>query len=75
MKAYILINVRAGKSPEVLTKLRQIKGVASAHACWGRPDLFAFVEASNEKTLADVVLDQIQKINGVEFTDTHLVID
>lgn len=49
MKAYVLINVRAGKSRAVVKKLRQLQGVKSANACWGRPDLFALVEAVNEK--------------------------
>lgn len=75
MKAYILINVRAGKSRDVVKKLQAVKGVKSANACWGRPDIFALVEAANEKALAESVLDNIQKVDGVESTDTHIVIE
>lgn len=75
MKAFVLINVRAGKNREVANKLRQIEGVKSANVCWGRPDIFAFVEAQNEKALADTVLDKIQSLEGIESTDTHIVID
>lgn len=75
MKAYVLINVRAGKNRGVVDKVRQVKGVKHVNACWGRPDVFAFVDVENEKTLADTVLDQIQAIDGIESTDTHIVID
>ena len=75
MKAYVLINVRAGKSPEVLSKIREIESVKSAHACWGRPDIFALVEARNERALTNTVLEKIQSVDGIESTDTHIVID
>ncbi|MGH9787889.1 MAG: Lrp/AsnC family transcriptional regulator [Candidatus Acidiferrales bacterium] len=75
MKAYVLINVRAGKSREVVSKLRNVSGVQSAHACWGRPDVFAVVEAKDDTALAQSVLDNIQKVDGVESTDTHIAID
>ena len=62
MKAFVLVNVHAGKSPEVVSKLRQVKGVTTAHACWGRPDIFAIVEAPSEKAFADTVLEKIQEV-------------
>jgi Fumarate reductase subunit D len=34
MKAYVLIDVRAGKTRQVVGKLRQTNGVRDAHACW-----------------------------------------
>lgn len=72
MKAYVLINVRSGKTREVVEKLRQTEGVKDANACWGRPDIFAFVEAP---ALAPLVIDAIQPIDGVDSTDTHIVIE
>ncbi len=35
MKAFVLVNVHAGKSPGVVTALRRIDAVKLAHACWG----------------------------------------
>lgn len=75
MKAYVLINVRVGKTREVVNKVQQIEGVKSVNACWGRPDIFSFMEIPNEKALADTVLLKIQTIDGVESTDTHIVIE
>ena len=74
MRAYVLINVRAGKSRNVVKGLRKLKGVKSADVCWGRPDLFVLVDVASEKALAQTVLDKIQALDGVESTDTHLVI-
>jgi DNA-binding Lrp family transcriptional regulator len=75
MRAFILLNVHAGKCPEVVGKVRKIKGVVSANACWGRPDVFVVVDAPSQSALAEVVIDKIQTIDGVESTDTHIVID
>jgi DNA-binding Lrp family transcriptional regulator len=75
MKAFVLVNVRAGKVPVVLDALRRIDAVHIAHACWGRPDIFALVEVKNEKALSDLILGKVQPIVGIESTETHIVID
>lgn len=75
MKAYVLVNVRAGKARDVVSKIRDIAPVKEVYACWGRPDIFTFVDVKDEKTLAQTVLAQIQAIDGVESTDTHIVIE
>ncbi len=75
MRAYVLINVRAGKCPAVVSALRKIKGIAAANACWGRPDIFAVVQAPSEGAFAETVLKEIQTIDGVESTDTHFIIE
>lgn len=34
------------KVDDVAKKIVQIEGVRSAHVCWGRPDVIAFVEVA-----------------------------
>ncbi len=75
MKAYVLITVKMGKLKDVVAKLAEISGVKTVHACWGLPDIFAFVEAADEDGLNDLVLSKIQLIDGVERTDTHIVLE
>ncbi len=75
MRAFVLLNVHAGKCPEVVGQVRKIQGVVSANACWGRPDVFVLVEAASQSALADIVINRIQTIDGVESTETHIVID
>jgi len=72
--AYVLVSVEAGKGHEVLAALRGTRGVTQAHECWGQPDIFTFVEVSDESALADTVLSTIQGISGVRSTETHIVV-
>ncbi len=46
-----------------------------AHACWGRPDIFVVLEVLSEGALSETVLKKIQAIEGIESSDTHIVID
>jgi DNA-binding Lrp family transcriptional regulator len=73
VSAYVLVSVEAGKIKSVLSALRQMEGVKQAHACWGQPDIFAFVEVSDEKALSNTVLEKVQGIPGIRFTETHVV--
>ena len=71
--AYVLVSVEPGKNQDVLAALRGVGGVKQAHACWGQPDIFTFVEVADEKALSETVLTTIQGIPGVRATETHVV--
>lgn len=75
VRAYVLINVRAGKSKSVASDLSQTPGVKSAHACWGVPDVIAYVEVGSQRDLDSLIMDKIQNMDGVERTDTHIALD
>lgn len=75
MRAYVLITVRPARVREVVAALSSLSGVKRADACWGMPDLFAYVETDTEKALNELVIDGIQKIEGVERTETHIVVE
>ena len=75
MKAFVLVNVKAGKSSAVLDALKRIEAVEIVHACWGRPDIIALVDVKNERALSNLVMDKVQPIAGIESTDTHIVIE
>ncbi len=74
MRAYVFINVQPRISRDVVGKISAIAGVKAAHPCWGLPDIVAQVEAESEAALESVVLGQIQAIEGVTETDTHIVL-
>lgn len=74
MRAYILVNVTPGKVPEVVKRLVHLRGVKAADACWGAPDVFVTAEVTDEDELSQLVLQEIQHIDGIEKTDTHLAI-
>jgi DNA-binding Lrp family transcriptional regulator len=75
MRAYISVNVRPGKVREIVAAVSQMEGVRHADACWGMPDVFVYVETPSEKKLNALVIDQIQKLEGVERTETHIVVE
>lgn len=75
MRAYVLINVRPGKVRDIVGAVTQLDGVRHADACWGLPDIFAYVETPDEKTLNLIVMDRIQTLPGVERTETHIVVE
>lgn len=72
-RAYVLINVLPGQTPNVLQALTEIKEIKTIDACWGKPDIFALVEVANQEELTKLVLTKIHAIEGVAQTDTHLV--
>jgi len=74
-QAYVFLYVTPGKVGEVAKATARLDGVKSAHACWGRPDVIAFVEAANPKALGQLVLQRIQGVPGVEATDTRIVVE
>ena len=74
MRGYVLINVRPGKVRDVVDTVSQLPGVQHADACWGLPDVFVYVETSDEKAFNGLVIDHIQKLEGVERTETHIAV-
>ncbi|HKZ52610.1 MAG TPA: Lrp/AsnC ligand binding domain-containing protein [Candidatus Acidoferrales bacterium] len=75
MRAYVFVNVKAGKAKVVARQLGQLEGVKAADACWGMPDVIALIEVKNERALNDLVFTQISKMSDVERTDTHIALD
>jgi DNA-binding Lrp family transcriptional regulator len=75
VKAYVLINAKSGKIPNLVKALSKIGQVKTVHPCWGRPDIFAYVEVENQKALSDLVFSKIHSLDGVESTDTRLIIE
>ena len=75
MRAYVLINVRPGKVREVVSAVTQMEGVRHADACWGLPDVFVYVETPDERKLNQLVMDRMQKLEGVERTETHIAVE
>lgn len=70
MKAYVLVNTKGGEAKDVLEKIRGLGGVLEASAVYGNVDIVVKLEADN---LADLVVDEIRKIKGVDNTNTLVV--
>jgi DNA-binding Lrp family transcriptional regulator len=75
MRADVLVNAKVGRVRDVVSAVAQFEGVRRADACWGTPDIFVEVETADEKELNELVMERIQKLNGVERTETHIVVE
>ena len=75
MRAYILVNVRPGKVRDVVSAVTGMKGVRHADACWGVPDVFIYAETAGERQLNQLVMENIQTLEGVERTETHITVE
>jgi len=74
VRAYILIHVRAGRSKAIAQELSEMPGIRTVHPCWGVPDVIAFAEVATQAELDDLVMEKIQRLDGLERTDTHIVV-
>ena len=72
-RAYVLINVLPGLTDKVIDNLGDIEEIKTIDACWGKPDIIALAETSDQEALTQLVLTRIHAIEGVAQTDTHLV--
>jgi len=74
MRAYVLINASAGKAIEVAKSLQGVKGIELADAITGEYDVIAAVEAPDVAGIGSVIVEKIQKIDGVFKTVTCLAV-
>ena len=75
VEAYIFLHIRPGWAKKIVRVLAEVPEVATIHDCWGRPDIIAYVKIADLKKLRELVLQRFHKVEGVEFTDTHIVVD
>ena len=68
--AIVLINTAQGQTPKVAQKLIELPGVTEAYSVAGAYDLVAIVRVRHHDDLADLVSGSIQKISGIEATNT-----
>ncbi|UCC33419.1 MAG: Lrp/AsnC ligand binding domain-containing protein [Candidatus Bathyarchaeota archaeon] len=75
-RAFVLIETDPGKEKEVMERLLKLDEVKEAHIYSGEMDLIVVLETRREiivpssKRVADIVIDKIQKIHGIQDTET-----
>ncbi|MFQ5858823.1 MAG: Lrp/AsnC ligand binding domain-containing protein [Anaerolineae bacterium] len=74
VKAYILANVEAGMGEDVIEALSATEGVKSAYNVTGLYDVIALVEVPDTDALGELVINEIQLIDGLDYTLTCVVI-
>jgi len=73
VKAYIFANVEVGMGGEVFDALSTIKGITSVHNVTGPYDVIAQVEVPDTAALGELVVSEIQLIDGIDYTLTCVV--
>ncbi len=68
--AVVLINTAQGCTPEVAQALIDLPGITEAYSVAGSYDLVAIARVPDHEELADLVAGRVQKIAGIEATNT-----
>jgi DNA-binding Lrp family transcriptional regulator len=72
--AYVLINTSPGRAMDVARKLQQTPGVTVADAITGEYDVIARLEGPDVNAIGGVIVEAVQKIEGVFKTVTCLAV-
>lgn len=73
MEAYVLITIAAGKVEPVLKEVSVLAEAKRTDSVTGPFDAIALIEAESFDEIGKIVVDKIQKIEGVTRTLTCLV--
>ncbi len=74
IQAYVMIRTRPGKARNVADAIAKITGCRSVCTVTGRYDVIALLESEDLKALGDLILQKIHTIDGVERTETAVVV-
>jgi DNA-binding Lrp family transcriptional regulator len=74
-QAYILIEALPGRAIELTNTVKAIKGVKTVHLVTGPYDVITFVEASDLKSLGELIVKKIQATGCVARTLTCITVE
>ncbi|MGB9987351.1 Lrp/AsnC family transcriptional regulator [Salarchaeum japonicum] len=70
--AYVLIKANSGEADRILGEIADLDGVVDAHIVAGDVDFIAKLDVESPANVKDVSANGIQRIRGVESTETYL---
>lgn len=68
--AIVLLNAARGQVQEVAGALAETEGVSEVYSVGGRYDLVVILRVHDNEALADLVTGKLQKLPGIEETET-----
>ena len=74
MKAYVLINASPGHAIDVARQMQGTDGITAADAITGEYDVIAVCEAEDVNAIGQLIVEKIQKLEGVFKTVTCLAV-
>jgi DNA-binding Lrp family transcriptional regulator len=70
--AIVLVKSSVDKIPEIAEQIAALESVTEVYSVTGGWDLIAIVRVRAHEELADVIPGQVNKVPGVEHTETHV---
>lgn len=70
--AIVFVQADVARIPEVAEAIAALEGVSEVYSVTGQIDLIAMVRVRHHEDVADVVSDQLNKVDGVVDTETHI---
>ena len=70
--AIVLIRAAVERIPEVAAEIAQLESVSEVYSVTGEFDLIAMVRVRAHEELADVIPGTLNKVPGVQHTETHV---
>lgn len=70
--AIVLINADTDRIPEVAESLADLDGVSEVFSVTGEFDIVAIVRVHEHEQLAQVIPGRVNKVDGVQSTETHI---
>jgi len=72
ISAIVLISAEVDRIPEVAQAIAELEGVSEVYSVAGDADLIAMIRVKEHEQLNDVIADQLNKVQGVIGTNTHI---
>ena len=70
--AIVFVKAAVDQIPEVAEAIAAIDGVTEVYSVTGQIDLIAQVRVRSHDDVAEVVADRLNKVAGVQSTETHI---
>ena len=70
--AIVFVKADVARIPEVAEAIAALDGISEVYSVTGQIDLIALVRVRRHEDVATVVADQLNKVEGVTSTETHI---
>lgn len=70
--AIVFVKADVARIPEVAAEIAALDGVSEVYSVTGQIDLIALVRVKQHDEIAEVVADRLNKVGGVQETETHI---
>lgn len=72
ISAIVLIRADVARIPEVAQQIAEIDGISEVYSVTGDVDLIAVARVQRHEDFADVIADRLNKVEGIQETQTHI---